>query len=198
MKRPGFAEGVVLAVLVSLAVTVVFTVLSGFFPTRWLLQAIIAGVSFSYICYLLIRSQEKTGRLVVIALWSAVSVAAWLFSPSTIVSLFVHIGMIWLIRALYYHASLLVALVDLGMTLFAMAAAIWTLIYTNSLFLSVWCFFLIQAVFVLLPVDLKSRIFVSRHQQGRQSVVKDDPAADTFEQAYLSAQSAVRQLMSNH
>lgn len=197
MKRPAFFEGVILAVLFSLVVTVVFTVLSGFFPTRWLLQAIIAGVSFSYICYLLIRSQEKTGRLVVIALWAAVSVATWLFSPSTIISVFVHIGMIWLIRALYYHASLLVALVDLGLTLFAMAAAIWTLIYTNSLFLSVWCFFLLQAVFVILPSDLRSG-FLSGHKQDRQKTARGGSRDDVFEQSYLSAQSAVRQLTSNH
>jgi len=190
MKRPTFAEGIIVAVMASLVVTVVFTVLSAFFPTRWLLQAMIAGISFIYICYLLVRSQEKTGRIVVIAVWSVITVATWMFSPSTIVSLFVHVGFIWLVRALYYYTSLTVALMDLGLTLFGIAASIWTLLYTNSLFLSVWCFFLVQALFVVLPPDLKSSFMFTRKQKGSDSKLSDD----TFENAYHSAKSALRQL----
>lgn len=194
MKRPAFSEGIIVAIMVSLVVTVMFTVLSSFFPTRWLLQALIAGVSFSYICYLLVRSQEKTGRLTVIALWGVITVVTWLFSPSTIISLFVHVGMIWLVRALYYYTSLIVALLDLGLTLFAMATAIWTLLYTNSLFLSVWCFFLIQAVFIVLPPDLKS----SLRKTNKKLSVQGSSQDDVFEQAYLSAKSALRQITVNH
>ena len=194
MKRPAFSEGIIVAILVSLVVTVAFTVLSSFFPTRWLLQVMIAGVSFSYICYLLVRSQEKTGRLTVVAVWAMVTVITWLFSPSTMITLFVHVGLIWLVRALYYYTSLIVALIDLGLTLFGIAAAIWTLLYTNSLFLSVWCFFLIQALFVVLPNDLSSGLFKTKNQMSKASSSQDD----VFEQAYLSAQSALRQLTTRH
>ena len=194
MKRPAFSEGIIVAILVSLTVTVVFTVLSSFFPTRWLLQALIAGVSFSYVCYLLIRSQEKTGRLTVIAVWGVITVVTWLFSPTMIITLFVHVSMIWLVRALYYYTSLLVALFDLGLTLFAMAAAIWTLMYTNSLFLSVWCFFLIQAVFVVFPSDLKPVSANKSNQTSKQNSSQDD----VFEQAYLSAKSALKQISAGH
>ncbi len=194
MKRPAFSEGIIVAILVSLVVTVAFTVLSSFFPTRWLLQVMIAGVSFSYICYLLVRSQEKTGRLTVVSVWAMVTVITWLFSPSTMITLFVHVGLIWLVRALYYYTSLIVALIDLGLTLFGIAAAIWTLLYTNSLFLSVWCFFLIQALFVVLPNDLSSGLFKTKNQMSKASSSQDD----VFEQAYLSAQSALRQLTTRH
>lgn len=194
MRRPAFSEGIIVAILISLVVTVAFTVLSSFFPTRWLLQAMIAGVSFSYICYLLVRSQEKTGRLTVIALWAVVTVITWLFSPSTIITLFVQVGLIWLVRALYYYTSLIVALIDLGLSLFAIAAAIWTLLYTNSLFLSVWCFFLIQALFAVLPTDLTSGLFNTKKRRNNQTSSQDD----VFEQAYLSAQSALRQLTTRY
>ena len=190
MKRPAFSEGVIVAIVVSLAITVLFTVLSSFLPTRWLLQGVIATVSFTYIFYLLIRSQEKVGRVTVIMLWGVVSVLAWLLAPSTIIVLFVHVGMIWLVRALYYYTSLIVALLDLGLTLFAMAAAIWTLSYTHSLFLSVWCFFLIQAVFVMLPADLKAGMNKSKQRPTGQQPVE----SDVFEQAYQSAQTALRQI----
>ena len=196
MTRPAFSEGIIVAILVSLTVTIVFTVLSSFFPTRWLLQALIAAVSVSYVCYLLIRSQERTGRLTVIALWGVITVVTWLFSPSTIISLFVHVGMIWLVRALYYYTSLIVALLDLGLTLFAMTAAIWTLLYTNSLFLSVWSFFLIQAVFVVLPTDLQP----GSSKKNNQVTKQNSHQTDGFEQAYLSAKSALTQIYtrSNH
>ncbi|MGD8926412.1 MAG: hypothetical protein PVG20_06165 [Thioalkalispiraceae bacterium] len=194
MRRPVFSEGIIVAILASLIVTVVFTVLSAFFPTRWLLQALIAGISFSYVCYLLVRSQEKIGRLTAIAVWGVVTVATWMFSPSMIISLFIHLGMIWLVRALYYYTSLLVALLDLGLILFGMAASIWTMMYTHSLFLSVWCFFLIQSLFVLLPSDLKSGFLKKTSRTSRQTATQDD----AFEQAYTSAKSALRQLTVHH
>jgi len=193
MKRPAFSEGIIVAIIVSLAVTIVFTVLSGFFPTRWLLQALIAAVSFSYICYLLVRSQEKTGRLTTVAVWAVITTVTWLFSPTIILSLFVHVGMIWLVRALYYYTSLVIALFDLGLTLFAMATAIWTLMYTNSLFLSMWCFFLLQALFTVLPTDLKSGLFNKVGKSSKPQAANDD----VFEQAYLSAKSALRQITAN-
>ncbi len=195
MKRPVFSEGVLVAIIISLAVTVVFTVMSAFFPTRWLLQIMIAGVSFFYVMYLLVRSNEKVGKLTVVAVWGGISILTWLFSPSIIVTLFVHIGLIWLVRALYFYTSILIAFFDLGLTLFAVASAIWTLSYTNSLFLSVWCFFLLQSFFVLLPSDL------SKHRSSRDSRTTDYADAvnkskqmDSFEQAHQSAQAALRQL----
>jgi len=198
MKRPAFSEGVIVAILVSLVATIAFTVLSSFFPTRWLLQVMIAGVSFSYICYLLVRSQEKTGRLTVIAVWGVVTVLTWLFSPSTIIMLFVHVGLVWLVRALYYYTSLIMAMIDLGLTLFGIAAAIWTLMYTHSLFLSVWCFFLIQALFVVLPTDLSSGLFKIKTENKNTISKEVSSKDDVFEQAYLSAKSALRQITTSH
>jgi len=189
MKRPGFSEGILVAIVISIAVTMIFTVMSSFFPTRWLLQILIAGASFSYVFYLLVRSSEKIGKLTVVAVWGSISILVWVFSPSIMVTLFVHIGLIWLVRALYFYTSIVVALVDLGLTLFAMSVAIWTLSYTNSLFLSVWCFFLLQSVFVLLPSDL-----VKRNPNKGSMRVNQPDKSDSFEQAHQCAQAALRQM----
>lgn len=195
MSRPKLSEGILVAIIVSLAVTVIFTVMSAFFPTRWLLQILIAAVSFSYVAYLLVRSTEKVGKLTVVAAWASVSILTWLFSPSIIVTLFVHVGLIWLVRALYFYTSLLVALLDLGLILFAMAAGIWTLSYTNSLFLGVWSFFLLQSVFVLLPEDLsKSNFRKNATLFGVRTSTTGKPRKDPFEQAHQTAQMALRQL----
>ena len=195
MNRPGFSEGILVAIIISLVVTAVFTVMSAFFPTRWLLQVLIAAVSFSYVLYLLVRSNEKVGKLTVVAVWGSVSVLTWMFSPSIIITLFVHIGLIWLVRALYFYTSLLIALLDLGLTLFAMTSAIWTLSYTNSLFLSVWCFFLLQSLFVLLPSDLSKNDLKQKWFRSKTGInTNESKKKDPFEQAHQSAQAALRQL----
>ena len=195
MSRPNLSEGILVAIIISLVVTVILTVMSAFFPTRWLLQFMIAGVSFSYVVYLLVRSTEKVGKLTVIVAWASVSIFTWLFSPSIIVTLFVHVGLIWLVRALYFYTSLLVALLDLGLILFAMAAGIWVLSYTNSLFLGVWSFFLLQSLFVLLPEDLsKSNSRKKTMVFGVRTNTTEDSRKDPFELAHQTAQAALRQL----
>ena len=195
MSRPKLSEGILVAIILSLVVTAIFTVMSAFFPTRWLLQILIAGLSFSYVVYLLIRSTEKVGKLTVVATWGFISILTWMFSPSIIVTLFVHIGLIWLVRALYFYTSLLIALFDLGLTLFAMASAIWTLSYTHSLFLSVWCFFLLQSLFVLLPTDLSKRNTAKKLDRSKERTTTcEKTKKDPFEQAHQAAQTALRQL----
>lgn len=185
MNKPGFGEGVVVAMMFSLFVAAVFTVMSAFFPTRWLLQAVIAGASFSYIVYLLYRSKEKTGRVATITLWSLFALAIWVLAPSTLILLFAHIAMIWLIRSLYFHNSILLAVLDLGLIVMGMLVSLWALMHTHSLLLAVWVFFLLQALFSLLPEQIAS-------PGNKVRKIPDDG----FDRAYASAESAVRQLSS--
>jgi len=194
MKRPALFEGILVALIVSIVASAVFTIMSAFFPTSWILHALIAGTSFVYLMYLLFRSHEKVGKPTVVAVWTLVTIAAWMFSPSLLISLFVHISLIWLVRALYYYSSLFMALFDLGLILFAMAASIWTIYHTNSLFLATWCFFLLQSVFVFIPEDLREHLKVKRGAPEVSNPEKSNPANDGFEQAYLTAQTAIRQL----
>ncbi len=184
MNRPRFGENVLLAVVFSLVVSAAVTVRSGFFPTRWLLNMVITAIGFAYVVYLLYRSREKTGRVAVVTVWLGVALLIWLFSPSMLISLFLHTGVIWLIRALYYHNSVLIALLDLGLVVAGIGVSLWTLLHTHSLLLSVWVFFLIQALFTLLPESIAARKSVRSKRQPD----------DSFETAYQAAQSALRNL----
>jgi len=185
MNKPGFLEGVVLALVLSLLIAALFTILSAFFPTRWLLQTIIAGASLGYILYLLYRSKERAGKMAVVTLWLGFAVAVWLFAPSTLILLFAHVGVIWLIRCLYYHNSILIALLDLGLIVFGVLTSLWTLLHTHSLILAAWVFFLIQALFSVLPQQVLSAKTKAPKNQD-----------DGFERAYAAAEAAVRQLSS--
>ena len=185
MNKPSFLEGALLALGLSLFMAAIFTVMSAFFPTRWILQAVIAAASLGYILYLLYRSRERTGRVAVVTLWLLYAVGVWLLAPSTLILLFSHVGVIWLIRCLYYHSSILIALLDLGLVVLGMLVSLWTLLHTHSLLLAAWVFFLMQALFSALPEQIRSA-----------NTKLSENHADGFERAYASAEAAVRQLSS--
>jgi hypothetical protein len=185
MNKPKFLEGVLLALGLSLLIAALFTVMSAFFPTRWLLQAVIAGASLSYILYLLYRSRERMGKVAVVTLWLLFAFGVWLLAPSTLILLFAHVAVIWVIRCLYYHSSILIALLDLGLIVLGMLVSLWTLLHTHSLLLSVWVFFLMQALFSVLP----EQVFSAKTKRAKNQ-------DDGFERAYASAEAAVRQLSS--
>jgi hypothetical protein len=187
MRRPTFLQGVAVALIAALLGEVLFVALSPLLGTLTALQLVIASASFSYILYLLRSSAERTGRLVTLAAWLLVTVTtAWL-SPPLGLYLLSHVAMIWLVRALYFHASLLTALADLGLNALAVAAVVWATLQSGSLLLALWCFFLVQALFVMIPPSMK--------KEGAAAVPLDN---DAFEQARRTAQAALRKLSSVH
>lgn len=186
MKRPSFLEGAVFALAASAGGGVLYwgltTVLSGWIVARMLT----ALMAFAYVLYLLARSQTRTGRVTVIAAWSAVAAATWMWSPPLLVYLAVHLGLVWLVRALYFRGSVLTALADLGLVVLGSAVAAWAVLRTGSPWIGVWCFFLTQALFTAIPADL-------RRKRPASPV-----AGDAFDRAHRAAESALRRLSSAH
>jgi hypothetical protein len=135
------------------------------------------------------RSREHVGRLVVVAGWLLAAAVIGFLHPPLVLYLVLHIGLIWLIRSLYFHHSALSSLADLGLTGLALTAAVWALTVTGSLLLGLWCFFLVQALFVTIPGNLprKSVAVPSAHDDG-----------DHFQHAHQVAQGALRKLSSIH
>ena len=100
-----------------------------------------------------------------------------------------HLGAVWLIRSLYFYSSVLSALADMGLNGLGLAAAIWAVTRTGSVFLGIWCFFLVQALFVFIPKSIN-------HKPGTTRVGHE--SEDRFQHAYRVAEAAVRKLSSNH
>jgi hypothetical protein len=90
-----------------------------------------------------------------------------------------------LIRSLYFYSSLISALADFALVLFGMAASVWAVIQTGSLFIGVWCFFLVQALFVVIPDAWK---------QTRKPGTLANSEEDRFQNAYRTAQAALTKL----
>jgi hypothetical protein len=99
-----------------------------------------------------------------------------------------HLGIIWLIRSLNFYASALPALADLGLNGLGLAASIWAVTRTGSVFLGIWCFFLVQALFVVIPKSVRRTPGPTRIGHMHE---------DRFQHAYHVAETAARKLSSN-
>lgn len=185
MKAPGFLPGVGVALLVSLLGEVLFVALAPLLGSVTALHLVIASASFSYLLYLLRWSGVRLGRMTTLLGWLSVTVVTAWMGPPLILYMLVHVAMIWLARSLYFYSSLLPALADLGLNLVAVAAVVWATAQSGSLLLALWCFFLLQALFVLIPRNW------NRPSSAADGVMAED---DRFAQARAAAQAALRKL----
>jgi len=189
MKQPTFPEGIAVALAASLAGSMLYTATEVVLPGVPVLRLLIAGIGLAYVIYLLSRSPERVGRITAAVAWVLIAGVLWFTQPPLLLYMCVHLGMIWLIRSLYFYASALSALADLGLSGLSLAAALWAITRTGSVFLGIWCFFLVQALFVLIPKSV-------RRNSGRSQTGHD--ANDRFQHAYRVADAAVRKLSANH
>ena len=179
-SRATFLGGVVVAVVFAVAGTALFGAATGVSP-RLALRAIVCLLGGAYTLYLLTRSDERTGRVVTIAAWSGGTALLCALADSFGLFLIGHATMLWLVRALYHQRSTLGALADLGLTALALAAAVASMQSTGSLFLAIWCFFLVSALFPVIP------------NGSAQAHASDDPGP--FARAERSANAALRRLV---
>jgi hypothetical protein len=189
MKQPTFFEGVALALAASLLGSALYSVLSSVFPAGAVLRLLIAGIGLAYVFYLLSRSRERVGRVTVVACWALAAGVIWFIAPPLMLYGLMHLGLIWLTRSLYFYSSVLAALADLGLSGLSLASAIWAASQTGSVFLSLWCFFLVQALFVAIPARL------SHSNRETQTGPEKE---DRFQRAHRTAEAAVRKLSSIH
>ena len=185
MKRPGFFEGVGVALAASLIAGAVFVGASWLFPTGLVLRALVAGLGLAYVLYLLARSGERVGRVTAFGLWLVVTAAVAIEDPPFVAHVMVQLGLVWLVRSLYFHASVLASVGDFALGALSLAAATWAASASGSVFLSVWTLFLVQALFVAIPAAFPRTVTSSRPE------FDDD---DRFQRARRAAEAAVRRL----
>ena len=184
MKSPGIIDGVVVALLIAIAAALA-GLLFGVVGSGGLLGLLLPWATLIYLLYLLRRSDARIGRVVAISAWAAASLACWLFGMPLAQQVLVQAGMIWLLRSLYFHNSLLAAALDLGLVAAGLAAAGWALINTGSPAAALWSFFLLQSLFS----------WIGEFDRRKASMLANTGTeASTFQCAHRVAIDAVRKL----
>lgn len=185
MKRPTFFHGVIVAAIFAFFTSAAIATLAPFVGFFAVVRLVVPALGLGYILYLLSRTRERVGRVTTLTLWSALAAVTWWAAPPLPLYLSIHVGAVWLVRSLYFYAGVLPALMDLGLCALSIAAAVWALSHSGSVFLATWCFFLVQALFVAIPPTVKRNTGPSK-----RATVDNEP----FERARRQADRALSQL----
>jgi hypothetical protein len=186
MKPFSFWHGVVFALAAGVTGSISFYALSFLLSEDGVIRCLISTLTLAYLLYLLSKSKERTGRITVLFTWCLLCATLWFFGLPISLFFIVHALAIWLVRALYFHTGLFSTLADLGLNAFSIAAAIWACHHSGSVFLSIWCFFLAQALFVAIPAVADKS---SKSGQTGNAVNETE-----FKRAYQAAETAARKL----
>ncbi len=185
MKSPGILDGLIFAFLVSLGAGAVNLVLGGFVAKATLFNLILLGATLAYLVYLLRRNNARVGRLMVIGCWALLGLGCWLLRVPLFEQVLLQAGFIWLVRALYFHASPFSALLDFGLVSAGLATGAWAIVNTGSIAAALWSFFLVQALFSWIPG-------LARMQSGETA--STGSSRSSFQSAHRVALDAVRKL----
>lgn len=184
--RYGFAGGIAVAFICALSASIGSDLLEHYVYRDDLLMIITAGVTLIYLIYVFHSSKVISGRLTALMLWlvgTAISVFTFLpFEPYLLSNLL----FLWIVRSVFFQANIIGAIIHMGLIGLGFTVALWTALHTESHFLTVWSFFLIQALIVFIPELNKSAN--SKHWVSTTS------SSLRFETAKSRAQAAIRQL----
>ena len=187
MSKPNFMHGVVVAAALAFAASAGIATLTPFVGFLSVVRLVVPALGLAYLVFLFRSNDERTGRLTTLFAWGLVATITWWVSPPLGFYVLIHVGAIWLVRSLYFYTGVFPSLLDLGLSASSVFALGWALERTGSVFISVWCFFLVQAVFVVIPASFTSR--------GAHAAPLGDN--DRFEQARRQADRALQQIFTD-
>ena len=183
MSRPGFWREAGVALALSIVGAVAYDALATLIGAPSASRLVVTVLGLAYAVMLLRGLDARIGRVVAVAAWLAFDAALFAFNPPLLLWLAAHAFAIWLLRCWCRYTSAFAALADGALSLFALAAASVAAVHSHSMFLALWSFFLVQALFVLIPETLRPR--------PAAAPPEDD---DRFDQAHRSAEAALRRL----
>ena len=177
--RPSFVEGVFVALTLSALGSIAYFIGSVILGAIVGVTPIVAMVAGAYALYLVKRSTVRSGKLIAASV-VVVLTGAFVLVP---VSLFLLIGTIifglWMLRACMFRSGVLDTVGDFLLIGTSVAASALTMLHTQSLFISLWTFFIIQALHIYLPVSIESEEKGTGHERK-------------FDHAFKKAERALR------
>ena len=188
MNRPGFFGGVIIAAVLGFFASAVVATLTPLFGFSNVVRLIIPALGLAYLLYLMSRSKARVGRVTTLSLWCALAAISWWIAPPLPLYLLIHVAAVWLVRSLYFYSGIVPALMDLGLSALSISASVWAMTRSGSVFLAIWTFFLVQALFVAIPPAVKGKT----EPEGNTAVDNEN-----FGRARRQADAALRQLFTN-
>ena len=141
-----------------------------------------------YLGYLFRKSRLKAGKVVLSVGSLAALSAGWFFLNAGVSFIFAAAGILWLFRSSLFYSRLPPIAADLALNLAALAVAAWIAENGGGTVTGVWGFFLIQALWALIPGRM------SPTRLGRQ---QDGGTVSRFDRAHATALAALRRLADN-
>lgn len=185
MKPLSFWRGVGTAALLSVVGSVLASALGGLLGGALALRLGLLCAAGIYVLVLLAHGPVRNGRVLAGLTWLALSTLLVVFNPPLLLWLLLLTTAFWLLRSLRNYSSLIPAAADGLLSAFALAAAVVTANHTHSLLLSLWSYFVLQALTAFLP----------------RSAAPSPAAANTecdFDTSYRNAEAALRRLSLRH
>lgn len=188
--QPTFLNGVIAAAVLAFVASAMIATLTSFLTTDTVLRLVALVLVAGYLAYFFRTNRQRTGRVVTWSLWLALAVVTWWTGPPLPLYLLIHVGAIWLVRSLYSYSGVIPALMDLGLCALSAFAFGWVFIRTGGVFLATWSFFLVQAMWVAIPRQVRGGI---KERHPRPAAAVDN---ERFDHAHRQADEALRQLFS--
>jgi hypothetical protein len=151
----------------------------------------IVVLGLAYLAYLLASSPSRRGRFVLGLGSVVILLGTCIVSPVSVVVGTLVVGLIWLVRSVLFYQGILPALWDVGLCILSAVCALGTAVSTHRLWLTVWVFFLLQALFVYIP----QRFTRSQHNQSRgRGQAESSSQSDAFARAHRAAEEVLQAL----
>ncbi len=186
MKRPSILSGVLFAFATALLAAPAFWALQGVFPAGFALRAVLLTVHLGYLVWLAGAARHGVGNLTLVAANLLIaSILVFLpLAPGWLASLLVL--MLALSRSLLFHRSLAAVLLDGLLAVAGLMFASEMLARGGGLIAGLWGFFLVQALFAVLPPGNRAA-----------GPGGSDENLDPFAHSHRQAQAALQRIIGN-
>ncbi len=188
MKTITLIEGIAVALAISLAAVPTAMLVSFLMPAIIASKVVVGLTAYSYILYILSKSRSTVGK----ATFGASALAAFLFAVAYgfhwMPFIILLAGCIWAARSFFFAQGFISAALHGGLCLLGVAGAIWAFSVNRSVFAPVWCFFLIQALWIFIPPCF-SKVRISSVE------IPSKRKEDRFQRSFRAAETALSEVI---
>ncbi|MCO7222811.1 hypothetical protein [Pleionea sp. CnH1-48] len=166
--------GFVLAIVAQLSVWT----LKVFVPPLLVYETTFCLLALFYLLYLISQSRHRSGSLIVLSAWLVICLVCWGWNDTFALVLGLT-GLVSFTRFLFFHRRWLAFCADILLSITALALAVATLAHTQQISLAVWCFFIVQALFLFIP--------------GQKGLARNGALGNTSDEAFDKARVRAEQ-----